>query len=146
MGHCVYGADDHEWWYIHAIAPRQCQSGNVMVKPYGTLKMDYATTTQGHKENNYDNFDIAVIKLLPNMGNRSELLYPSDVVGYVGLHQLQSFERVKLNKAAIMGCPDDTANGEMWTSGPCPDHGNGISWFHAIDITIVTHMVTCPVL
>jgi len=101
MGHCVYGADDHEWWYIHAIAPRQCQSGNVMVKPYGTLKMDYATTTQVHKENNYDNFDIAVIELLSNMGNRSELLYPSMCI-CINFSHLKEQNSTKLPSWAVL--------------------------------------------
>jgi len=118
-GHCVYDPELSEWYTVVKIAPGRYSNGTDTIEPFGTWNVDYTTALTGWTQKREQNHDIAVIKLLPNTNQAGELIYPGDVVGYVGMRSPSWLDR-RLRKATIIGYPGDKPLGEMWTSGRCP--------------------------
>ena len=68
--------------------------------------------------------DYAVIKFSPKYDDEGCPYYVGDaeaVNGYIGFRIVESVNDPRFNISSITGYPFDKPNGEMWTSGTCPE-------------------------
>jgi V8-like Glu-specific endopeptidase len=132
-GHCVFDRNTNEYHAIRQIAPGRYRSESSTIEPAGTWEVDYATTFSRYKTSGSRNYDIAVLTLKPrivaNIEDQCDYIYPGDAVGYVGIEQ-PSLLFSGLNRATVTGYPGDRPNGEMWTSGACSSPGLSMPELH----------------